>query len=208
HPKNRRILTTGTLNECVQRILDRIVFLRVCEDRNIDPDQELLALLRLWESHPGLSLYELFTKLIEKKRPLYNGLLFADHESEQLEVGNKILEKIFKSINYPLSPYNFDEIGVEILGSIYERFLGKTIRLTAKQVRVEEKPEVRKAGGVYYTPQYIVNYIVENTVGRLLRGECVGGRVKGIGNRDKPKPLTTKQISKLRIIDIACGSGS
>jgi hypothetical protein len=71
-------------------------------------------------------------------------LLFAEHECEQLEVGNKVLENIFKNINYPLSPYNFDEIGVEILGSIYERFLGRTIRMTEKQVRIEEKPEVRK----------------------------------------------------------------
>lgn len=190
HPKNRRVLNSFTLNECVQRILDRIVFLRVVQDRNIDPDEELLALTRLWDSHPGLSLYEMFNKLIEKKRPLYNGLLFSPHECEQLEVGNKILEKIFKNINYPLSPYNFDEIGVEILGSIYERFLGKTIRLTQKQVRVEDKPEVRKAGGVYYTPQYIVNYIVENTVGKLIEGK-------------KPS-----QIAKLKIIDISCGSGS
>jgi len=190
HPKNRRILNTFTLNECVQRILDRIVFLRVVQDRNIDPDEELLALIRLWDSHPGLSLYEMFNKLIEKKRPLYNGLLFTEHECEQLEVGNKIVEKIFKNINYPLSPYNFSEIGVEILGSIYERFLGKTIRLTQKQVRVEDKPEVRKAGGVYYTPQYIVNYIVENTVGKLIEGK-------------KPS-----QVAKLKIIDIACGSGS
>jgi type I restriction-modification system DNA methylase subunit len=213
HPKNRRVLNTYTLNECVQRILDRIVFLRVCQDRNIDPDEELLALIRLWDSHTGLSLYEMFNQLIEKKRPLYNGLLFAEHECEQLEVGNKILEKIFKSINYPLSPYNFSEIGVEILGSIYERFLGKTIRLTQKQIRVEEKPEVRKAGGVYYTPQYIVNYIVENTVGRLLYDLTPSpspdrrGVSEGRGEVGKMK-LTPKQVAKLKIIDIACGSGS
>ena len=190
HPKNRRIIDSHTLNECVQRILDRIVFLRVCEDRAIEETGTLLALLRLWQDHPGLSLYEKFNELVGNRRSLYNGLLFAEHESEQLEVGNKVLEKIFKNINYPLSPYHFDEIGVEILGSIYERFLGKTIRLTKKQVRVEEKPEVRKAGGVHYTPQYIVNYIVENTVGKLIEGK------------------TPKQISKLKIIDIACGSGS
>ena len=190
HPKNRRIVDSHTLNECVQRILDRIVFLRVCEDRAIEETGTLLALLRLWQDHPGLSLYQKFVELVGTRRSLYNGLLFAEHESEQLEVGNKVLEKIFKNINYPLSPYHFDEIGVEILGSIYERFLGKTIRLTKKQVRVEDKPAVRKAGGVYYTPQYIVNYIVENTVGKLIEGK------------------TPKQISKLKIIDIACGSGS
>jgi hypothetical protein len=171
HPQNRRILNTYTLNECVQRILDRIVFLRVCEDRDIEEVGTLVALLRLWQDHPGLSLYDKFNELIKQRRSLYNGLLFSEHECERLVVSDKILEKIFKNINYPLSPYHFDEIGVEILGSIYERFLGRTIRLTQKQVRVEEKPEVRKAGGVYYTPQYIVNYIVENTLGRLLYQE-------------------------------------
>ena len=53
------------------------------------------------------------------------------------------------------------------LGQVYEQFLGKVIRLTAgHQAKVEEKPEVRKAGGVYYTPTYIVDYIVKNTVGK------------------------------------------
>ncbi len=190
HPKNRRVLNEHTLKECVQRILDRIVFLRVCEDRGIEETGTLLAILRLWQDHPGLSLYEQFNKLIDLRRSLYNGLLFVQHECENLVVGDKILESIFKNINYPLSPYHFDEIGVEILGSIYERFLGQTIKLTAKQVRVEHKPEVRKAGGVYYTPQYIVNYIVDNTVGKLIVGK------------------TPKQIEKLRVINIACGSGS
>ena len=62
-------------------------------------------------------------------------------------------------------------ISADILGQVYEQFLGKVIRLTAgHQAKVEEKPEVRKAGGVYYTPTYIVDYIVKNTVGKLLEG--------------------------------------
>jgi hypothetical protein len=79
----------------------------------------------------------------------------------------------------------------EILGNVYEQFLGKVIRLTAShQAKVEEKPEVKKAGGVYYTPSYIVDYIVKNTVGKLCEGK------------------TPKQIEKIKILDPACGSGS
>ena len=79
----------------------------------------------------------------------------------------------------------------DILGQVYEQFLGKVIRLTAgHQAKVEDKPEVRKAGGVFYTPTYIVDYIVKNTVGKLIE--------------DK----TPKQIEKLKILDPACGSGS
>ena len=79
---------------------------------------------------------------------------------------------------------------MEILGQVYEQFLGKVIRLTAgHQAKVEEKPEVRKAGGVYYTPNYIVDYIVQNTVGKLLEGK------------------TPDEAASLKIVDPACGSG-
>ena len=72
----------------------------------------------------------------------------------------------------------------DILGQVYERFLGKVIRLTAgHQAKVEEKPEVRKAGGVYYTPTYIVEYIVQNTVGKLLEGKTPRG-----GQAENPGP--------------------
>lgn len=92
---------------------------------------------------------------------------------------------------YPISPYEFSVLSVEILGSAYEQFLGKQIKLSpGHRATIEEKPEVRKAGGVYYTPQYIVEYIVENTVGKLAA--------------DK-KPA---DIAKLKIVDPACGSGS
>jgi predicted RNA methylase len=84
-------------------------------------------------------------------------------------------------------------LGVEILGNVYEQFLGKVIRLTAgHQAKVETKPEVKKAGGVYYTPQYIVDYIVKNTVGKLVEG----------------KGKTPEEIAKIKILDPACGSGS
>jgi len=77
---------------------------------------------------------------------------------------------------------------------VYEQFLGKIIRLTSKhRAIIEEKPEVRKAGGVYYTPTYIVNYIVKQTVGKLVE--------------DK-KPWPRGAVSKLKILDPACGSGS
>jgi type I restriction-modification system DNA methylase subunit len=235
HPRNRKRLTDYTLNESVQRILDRIVFLRVCEDREIEVENTLLAILRLWQNRPGISLYSLLNDLFKQRRALYNGLLFAPHECEDLEVGNDVLVKILQNLNYPFSPYHFNEIGVEILGSIYEKFLGKTIHLTAKTTRIEEKPEVRKAGGVYYTPQYIVKYIVDNTLGKLLykeepslrgipdnevgretkqsahseKSEIATSRPSGTRNDNKKiLGLSPKQVSKLKIIDIACGSGS
>ena len=96
------------------------------------------------------------------------------------------------------SPYLFNIIPVEILGSVYERFLGKAVRPHGRGVIIEEKPEVRKAGGVYYTPRYIVDYIVEQTVGRQLDAVAA---VKTLAALDK-------NTCALRLLDPACGSGS
>jgi hypothetical protein len=102
-----------------------------------------------------------------------------------------VLKEIFKGLYYPESPFEFSVLPADILGHIYEQFLGKVIRLTpGHHAKVEDKPEVKKAGGVYYTPTYIVDYIVKNTVGKLLEGK------------------TPNQITKLRVLDPACGSGS
>ena len=95
------------------------------------------------------------------------------------------------SLYFPESPYEFSVLPADLLGHVYEQFLGKVIRLTAgHQAKVEEKPDVKKAGGVYYTPTYVVDYIVRNTIGPLLAGK------------------TPRQASKLKIVDPTCGSGS
>ena len=118
-------------------------------------------------------------------------ILKKTRSAENVVIENKIIRTIINELYYPECPYEFSVLSVEILGSAYEQFLGKVIRITpAHHAKIEEKPEVRKAGGVYYTPQYIVDYIVKNTVGKLIEGK------------------TPKEISKIKILDPACGSGS
>ena len=144
-----------------------------------------------WETHGGkFHIFDWLNDLFHKVNEDFNGEIFKPHLSEEIKIDSEILARIIKRLYPPESPYRFDVIGVELLGSIYERYLGNTIRLTPKQVKVEEKPEVRKAGGVYYTPKYIVDYIVKNTVGKVIEGK------------------SPKQIEKIRILDPACGSGS
>ena len=88
-----------------------------------------------------------------------------------LTIDDRPLKDILRALYPPASPYAFEVFPADILGQVYEQFLGKVIRLTdGGHAKVEEKPEVRKAGGVYYTPTYIVEYIVRQTVGRLLEG--------------------------------------
>ncbi|TRZ84619.1 restriction endonuclease subunit R [bacterium] len=189
-------LSQRELNFAVQRIIDRIIFLRICEDRGIELYGRLLALTN------GPNIYGRLCEVFEDADAKYNSGLFhfksekERHESPDgitlgLKVDDKLLEGLLKGLYYPESPYEFTVIPSDILGQVYEQFLGKVIRLTeGHHAVVEDKPEVKKAGGVYYTPTYIVDYIVKQTVGKLVEGK------------------TSKQIAKLCILDPACGSGS
>jgi type I restriction-modification system DNA methylase subunit len=198
----RNTIDIHPLNYVVQATIDRILFLRICEDRNIEEYGRLQKLAA------GTQIYKQLTKFFEQADEKYNSGLFHFHKEKgvtsapdeislNLKIDDKILKDIITALYYP-SPYEFSVISADILGNVYEQFLGKVIRLTSGgQAKVEEKPEVKKAGGVYYTPQYIVKYIVENTVGELLKEKTpmmVAGKVKG--------------HSPLRILDPACGSGS
>jgi type I restriction-modification system DNA methylase subunit len=198
-------LTTRELNFAVQRTIDRIVFLRICEDRGIEEYGRLQTQLN------GTNVYKRLVQLFSQADDRYNSGLFhfqrekdrheePDKLTPNISIDDKPLKDIIKRLYYPESPYEFSVLSADILGQVYEQFLGKVIRLTAgHQAKVEEKPEVRKAGGVYYTPKYIVDYIVKNTVGVLLEGQ--GASSKGQG-------LTPKEAAKLKILDPACGSGS
>jgi type I restriction-modification system DNA methylase subunit len=189
-------LSQRELNYAVQVTIDRILFLRMCEDRGVEQYGQLGALQN------GLATYARLRELYRKADDRYNSGLFhftkekersepPDELTAALAIDDKPLKEILKSLYYPESPYEFSVLPAEILGQVYEQFLGKVIRLTAgHRAVVEEKPEVRKAGGVYYTPTYIVDYIVKNTVGKLLDGK------------------TPRQAAKLKVLDPACGSGS
>lgn len=198
-------LSQRELNFAVQRTIDRIVFLRICEDRGIEEYGRLQTQLN------GTNVYKRLVQLFSQADDRYNSGLFhfqkekdrheePDKLTPNISIDDKPLKDIVKRLYYPESPYEFSVLSADILGQVYEQFLGKVIRLTeGHHAVVEDKPEVRKAGGVYYTPTYIVDYIVKNTVGKILEGQ--GSRVKGQG-------LTPKDVSRIRILDPACGSGS
>jgi len=189
-------LSTRELNYAVQRTVDRIIFLRICEDRGIEDYGQLRALQN------GTRAYERLCQIFRRADERYNSGLFhfsvekerpdpPDDLTLNLTIDDKVLKEIFKDLYYPESPFEFSVLPADILGHIYEQFLGKVIRLTpGHRAKVEDKPEVKKAGGVYYTPTYIVDYIVKNTVGKLLEGN------------------TPTKAAKIRVLDPACGSGS
>jgi len=184
------------LNYAVQMIIDRIIFLRICEERSIEPENQLQDITN------KENVYKELCSLFKRADTKYNSGLFhfskesgeasrADDLTFRLNIDDKTLKDVILNLYYPKSPYAFLYIPSDILGQVYERFLGKVIRLTdGHRAKVEEKPEVRKAGGVFYTPTFIVTYIVINTLGKLLIG------------------LTPKEAVKLKIVDPACGSGT
>ncbi len=181
-------LSLRDLNFAVQHIIDRIIFLRVAEDRGVENYGDLR------EACHGNNYYKNIVDIFKKSDGKYNSGIFdfsKDKITQNIEVDNKVIKEIINDLYYPKSPYEFSVISVEIIGNAYEQFLGKTITIGKNsKAKIELKPEVRKAGGVYYTPEYIVDYIVENTVGEKIKGK------------------TPKEIANIKIVDPACGSGS
>ncbi len=189
-------LTQREVNFAVQRTIDRIIFLRICEDRGIERYGQLQALQN------GEHVYRRLCTIYERADEKYNSGLFhftkerdraeaPDTLTLKLKVDDSKLKSLLRRLYYPESPYQFSHFPADILGQVYEQFLGHVIRLTpSHQARVDLKPEVKKAGGVYYTPTYVVDFIVSNTIGVLLKGK------------------TPKEAADLRVLDPACGSGS
>lgn len=191
-----RSLSQVEVNFAVQKTIDRIIFLRICESRGIETSLTLQSLMN------GGNIY---TRMLEHYRQAddkYNSGLFhfreekdraeaPDRLSMRLAIDDSPLKSIIGGLYYPESPYEFSVLPADILGHVYEQFLGKVVRLTkGHHAVVEDKPEIKKAGGVYYTPTYIVDFIVRHTVGVLV------------------KNMSPAQVIRLRILDPSCGSGS
>ncbi len=224
-------LTAEELTEATQKVIDRLVFIRFLEDKNIEADYivDQIAAKRATPQPPphhggvamtmaviasdrrergnlktlgdaesleiassslapssqetprndtkrstntsGNSAWKSFINWSKELDVKYNGIVFKQNAIDLPSFkapDDVVFAKLCEDISHSQSPFLFSYIPIDILGSIYERFLGKVVTATAKRADIEEKPEVRKAGGVYYTPKYIVEYIVANTVGKIL----------------------------------------
>ncbi|MCQ3950940.1 MAG: hypothetical protein DPW14_14120 [Planctomycetes bacterium] len=196
-------LDAEELNFAVQSLIDRIVFLRMAEDRGLEAYQQLLKISE------ATDIYHRFMELCRSADRKYNSGLFhfrseaeeaerPDTVTPKLHIDNDVLKPIFRKLYFEHgSPYRFAVMPVEILGTIYERFLGSRITLNSGGVaNVVEKPDVRKAGGVYYTPSFVVRYIVANAIGPAIAGKTPSAL------------LGTKKAPGFCVLDLACGSGS
>jgi hypothetical protein len=189
-------LSQRDLNYAVQTTIDRIIFLRICEDRGIETYGRIQGLTS------GQGTYDRLKDFYRLADERYNSGLFyfarekgrpgePDNLTLSLKIDDKTLKDLIKGLYYPASPYEFSILPAEVLGQVYEQFLGKVIRLTAgHRAEVEYKAEVKRQGGIYYTPTYVVSFIVGNVLGKLLEEK------------------TPAEASDIRIVDQACGSGS
>lgn len=185
--KNTPNLDAHSLTEATQRTIDRIVFIRFLEDKLIETENIIHNIAN--STHPWAKFVE-YSRHLDTK---YNGVVFKPlfiDDKKFAGANNDIFRELCSALDHTNTPYDFNYIPIHILGSIYERFLGKVVLIKNGKATIDYKPEVRKAGGVFYTPKYIVDYIVKNTVGKIIEGK------------------TPKQIEELSFADISCGSGS
>ncbi len=177
------------LTEAVQRLIDRLVFMRVCEDRGIREYGSLKKMLARISAEGG----DFYPALCAEFRQLdreYNGYLYKYHFSESLVVSDHILADLIRTLYPPDGPWDFSAIGDDILGIVYEKFLGNIVVVKLGEADVEQKPEVRHASGVYYTPRFVVDTIIRRVVGPKIEG------------------LSPAEVLNVKILDPACGSGS
>ncbi len=172
------------INFLIQRLLNRIMFLRICEDRTIEK----------YETLKGIEDYDQLKALFQQADKKYNSGLFdfiEDSFSLKIELDAEILIEIFNELYYPLSPYDFSVVDPSILSQIYEKFLGSRVILgEGRQLSILEEPEVVASNGVVPTPKLIVEQIVKETMQPLVAGK------------------TSKELAELNIADICCGSGT
>ena len=144
-------LSPPELTYSVQIFLSRIVFLRICEDRDIER----------YETLRGLAAANAFDALmIELRRAddFYDSGLFRllDDTRLGIRISDEVLSGIIDELYYPQSPYTFAVVETEVLGEIYEQFLGEVITFNAAgEVEIAFKPEIRESGGVVPTPRFI-----------------------------------------------------
>ncbi len=180
-----------TIDEIVQRIIDRLIFIRKTEDMQIE-DRILDQITRREDKYT----YGEVKKLFEKFNDDYNSKLFGEsfgdkHECDMIDISNNVIRKVIKGFYVPTKgkiEYNFAVIDADILGNIYEQYLSFILKKAGKGAKLVGGKAHRKEQGIYYTPTYIVDYIVRNTLGEMLKNG--------------------KNPDDIKILDPACGSGS
>ena len=203
-------LSYNRIDEVIQRLFNRLIFIRTCEDRRIE-DRVLRGAVHEWRSSGRKGeLIESLRGIFRNFDGYYDSDLFASHITDQVFIESITIEGIINGLYEILggmASYDFSLIDADVLGAVYEQYLGHVatvVKQRAKkaQIRMDlgypveptfeitAKKERRKEHGIYYTPRFVTNYIVKETVGRFI------------------KEHSHNEIINVKILDPACGSGS
>lgn len=170
-----------TLNIFVQRVLNRIIFLRIYEDRCFENYETLKA----------ITTYQELKALFAASDQKYDSGLFELLEEDRLTVSDEVIIGIFQNLYYPNNSYEFGVIDPYIIGQIYELFLDESlVILEGGHIEAKAKPEVIDSQGAVNTPKNITDIIVEETLNPLYANK------------------TPEEVAQYRIADICCGSGN
>ena len=175
------------LEETVQRLLDRLIFIRVAEDRGLE-DRQLSLIASGSESVVAKRLRELFRRYDDN----FDSKLFLPHAADSIRIDGEVLQRVLRGLHQTADEsvrYDFGAIDADVLGVMYEQYLGLVLKQTPKRAKLADGAVNRKEQGIYYTPTWVVDYIVRVSIAEALK-------------RKGARP------EKLRVLDPACGSGT
>lgn len=172
----------GVLNDAVQEFINQVVFLRICEDRNLPLYHSLQKNIE-----DKTKLHDELEKMFKAADKRYNSGLFSGQHII-FDLNDEVIEKIIEGLYYPQSPYLFNIIEPNMLGKMYEMFLTEELSLADGQIVLQPKKDCKNRS-VVTTPDEIVRYMVD----KALKVRCSG--------------KSPDEIKKLKVADIACGSG-
>lgn len=174
-------MSQNILNNIVQAYLNSIIFLRVCEDRGIENPYTLLDLAKNYNHK------KLVNKIKEADRKYNAGLFDLPFADELINDQESYLWTVIKQLYYPESPFSFIVLPSDILGQIYEIFLGSEVAISSGVIKVVPKDVDRD---IVTTPTFIIKRIIEGTIVEYCKGKSVA------------------QILDSKFSDISCGSGA
>jgi len=208
HLYNKDIgITLDQTDQLIQKFFSRLIFIRTAEDRELANNHPLLSAVHQWETEGG--------KLLEKVKGIFQDFAYTFNSEifplkdpwQQIWVNDHTLAEIINGLyEVPgdFAKYYFNIIEPDVLGQVYEQYLGyvaKAVKAkpqlqqtflptTEEQIEISAKKEKRKKGGIYYTPKWVTDYVVKQTINRFLDEHSYN------------------EILNIKLLDPACGSGS
>jgi len=201
-------ITLEDTDRLIQKLFDRLIFIRTAEDRGLASNHPLEAALHQWQQDKGIELIETLRGVFRDFTDTYDSDLFpiTDPWGNVWVSSNRLAAAIegLYNVHGDFARYDFYAIDADVLGQVYEQYLGYIAQVAKEEVSKQQlrlippeekyeitaKKEKRKGAGIYYTPKWVTDYIVRQTVGRFIEEH------------------THDEILNMKILDPACGSGS